>query len=397
MQRQVSSWPNRAKAAKLFSHQADAVRRNGLLVDLRANKVRGVVERTAKAVAAEDQPSTRAGINALSGLNAVAATHGKSGNELLHALQDLSRKRPTDVGLALTLVQTHLDRGSAGAALSTFEAFLGRLEQPAEDCSAAPRHALDTRFSPGIVALAASLMRSQGRHSSSKTELSKAVRYWQQERPASVSESSETESTSWARPLLQEAGIELLRSSNPRDLKLAGSAFEKLFSESQGSHIAAAGLVASLAPFDLEKADEYVAELPEVDDLIDDVDVDALLDAGVATYISPAAQAAGAKRAAADDDARTSKTAAGPAKKRRTRKLPKNYVEGRTPDPERWLPLRDRSSYRPKGRKGKKKAAESTQGGPVRDEETLGLVGGGGVKVEKAGGNANKKKKKGKK
>ena len=125
--------------------------------------------------------------------------------------------------------------------------------------------------------------------------------------------------------------------------------------------------------------------------MIGNVDVDALLQAGVAA--APKSVAA-RKRPASDADASEKAT-----KKRRKRKLPKNYEEGKTPDPERWLPLRDRSSYRPKGRKGKKKAGESTQGGVVKEEETLELVGGGGVKVEKAagGGSSSKKKKKGKK
>ncbi len=72
-------------------------------------------------------------------------------------------------------------------------------------------------------------------------------------------------------------------------------------------------------------------------------------------------------------------------------------------DPERWLPLRDRSTYRAKSKKGKKKAADLTQGGVVKEEESLELAGGAGsVKVEKApgggGGGASKaKEKKGKK
>ncbi|KAF4121784.1 signal recognition particle subunit SRP72 [Geosmithia morbida] len=392
--RQAESWTQRAKSAKLFSHQYDVVRRNGLIIDLQANKVRGVVDRTDKVISAAQHPSTQSDVNAISGLHAAASTHGKSGRELVRALQELTKKRPDNVGLALTLVQTYLDAGNQGAALSTLEAFLGRLERPVgtdedEAPSPTPAHVTDARFSPGLVALVVSLMRSQGRHAAAKSELSKAARYWQdQDRPAMSS-----------RALLQEAGIELLRSSNPRDLKLAGSAFEKLFSQSQGSHIASAGLVASLAPFDLAKANEHVGSLPEVDDLIADVDVGTLLDAGVAT-INPTTTAAGTKRSA-EQDGRNRATPS--AKRRRPNKLPKNYEEGKKLDPERWLPLRDRSSYRPKGKKGRKKAAESTQGGPVKDEETLGLVGGGGVKVEKAGGsgpgnnNSNKKKKKGKK
>ena len=80
-----------------------------------------------------------------------------------------------------------------------------------------------------------------------------------------------------------------------------------------------------------------------------------------------------------------------PAKKRvRKSKLPKDYEEGKVMDPERWLPLRDRSSYRPKGRKGKMKAAAMTQGGV--SEKTEGAKGGEVVKAAAAQGKAKKKK-----
>lgn len=44
-------------------------------------------------------------------------------------------------------------------------------------------------------------------------------------------------------------------------------------------------------------------------------------------------------------------------------KLPKNYDPKSTPDPERWLPMRERSYYRGK-KKGKKKEqiGKGTQG-----------------------------------
>lgn len=44
-------------------------------------------------------------------------------------------------------------------------------------------------------------------------------------------------------------------------------------------------------------------------------------------------------------------------------KLPKNYDPKATPDPERWLPIRERSYYRGK-KKGKKKEqiGKGTQG-----------------------------------
>lgn len=308
---------------------------------------------------------------ALSVLNAAAETHGKTGNALVKALRELSNKRPDDVGLVLTIVQIQLQHGHPIPATATLESFVARLESSTEPDTK------DVRFSPGLVALAVSLFRAQGRQSAAKRELVNATKYWQN-RPAG-----------FATSLLREAGIELLRSSDRQDLELAGSAFDKLFDGHQGSHIAAAGLVASLATSDPSKIQQHVAELPPVESLIADVNIASLLKAGVAT--APKSTTTLKRSGPASDDQK--------AKKRRKRPLPKNYVEGATPDPERWLPLRDRSSYRPKGKKGKKKAMDSTQGGVVKEEETLELVGGGGVKVEKASavGGGGKKKKKGKK
>ena len=88
----------------------------------------------------------------------------------------------------------------------------------------------------------------------------------------------------------------------------------------------------------------------------------------------------------------------------RKSRLPKDYDPSKAPDPERWLPLKDRSTYRPKGRKGRQKAAEKTQGGGVSGEKggAEAKAGGGGEGVIKAaekkpGGGQAKGKKKGKK
>lgn len=372
LQRKSESWLARGKEVKLFQPQLDLLTRNNFIIDLNAQKVRGVKDRTLAALSQEHHPSTQPGVNVLSVLNAAAETHNATGKELARKLQTLRKKRPTDVGLVLTLLQIQLQSGDHGQALSTLEPFLSSLEQ-AEDAETK-----DARFSAGLVGLAVSLFRMHGRENAAKNELVKATKYWQT-RPAGCATS-----------LLREAGIELLRSSNNHDLLLAGSAFEKLFEEHQGSHIAAAGLVASLAPSNPAKVQHHASELPAVEELVEGVKLDELLKSGIAA--APKSNLARKRPLASETDRKVTK-------KRRTRKVPKNYEEGKTPDPERWLPLRDRSSYRPKGKKGKKKAAESTQGGMVKEEETLELVGGGGVKVERApaAASSNKKKKKGKK
>lgn len=315
--------------------------------------------------------------------------------------------RPDDVGLLLTIIQLYIQTEQPGKALALLETFFKRLE-----AATTPDRA-DVRFAPGLVALAVSLYRLQGRQTAIRAELAKAAAHWEKSSPTGT-----TTASSRSDSLLREAGAALLHSSNASDLSISGAAFERLAAASPDDRAARAGLVASFAVSDPSKASRHLGALSPVDKLISGVDVAALLQGGVAALpaapSTAAAAAASKKRAAAPDSsedrsaaaakkAKTDGAAADAAAPRKRRgKLPKDFDPSKKPDPERWLPLRDRSTYRPKGKKGKKRAAEATQGGPVREEETLELVGGAGaVKVEKAGGGTQggggKKKKKGKK
>ncbi|PNY28030.1 Signal recognition particle subunit SRP72 [Tolypocladium capitatum] len=372
LQRQAAAWMVGATNAKLFSYQSSVLACNASLVDLQAHKTKGVRDRTRKVLEQARHPTTRPEVNAVSLVNAAAETQGVADKDLLRELVALYKKRPDDVGLVVTIMQLHLRRNNTGAALSVLESFFSRLDRFEDERDG------DVRFSPGLVALAVTLMRAQKMDASAKSELVKAATYWR-DRPVASATS-----------VLREAGIELARSSSLDDLSLAASAFKKLYDENQDSPVVSAGLVAALAASNASLVEPHAARLPSVESLIGGIDVDALADAGVAA--APGSAAASKKRPAPEDTSGERAT-----KKRRRRKLPKDYVEGKAPDPERWLPLRDRSTYRPKGKKGKKKAGESTQGGIVKEEETLGLVGGGGVRVEKAPTSTSSKKKKGKK
>ncbi|CEI65736.1 hypothetical protein FVEN_g7581 [Fusarium venenatum] len=371
VERRFSTLTARKTHAKLFQHQSEILQRNRLTVDLQVLKRDGVKRRTEALLAEAQHPTTSANLSILSVLNAAASSQGTTGKQLLKNLQGLAQKRPRDIGLALTIIQIQLNDGHVGSALSILESFLQRLEK-AENVEA-----LNARFSPGLVALTVTLLRVQGRESSAKAELVKAATHWQfrQASPASS--------------LLEEAGIELMKSSNDKDLQLAGASFQKLIDEQKGSDIATAGLVAALATSEPSRVEKHLQSLPPVDSLIESIDIASLLSAGVAVPTGKTGSSTLKRAAPSGNEGKTQK-------RRRKIRLPKNYVEGSKPDPERWLPLRDRSSYRPKGKKGKKKAGESTQGGMVKEEETLELVGGGGVKVEKAPP-PSKKKKKGKK
>lgn len=195
----------------------------------------------------------------------------------------------------------------------------------------------------------------------------------------------------------------MLDSADPTDLSTAGEIFTLLREQDANDRIAIAGYVASYATSDLKKVSPDLEKLSSISRLTHGIDASALESAGIPSLPQTPNNASqqSKKRAA---PAGQTQPEVKKAKKIRDSRKPKDFDENKKMDPERWLPLRDRSSYKPKGKKGKKKAADLTQGGVVKEEESLELAGGSGsVKVEKAGvisgggGGASKKKKKGKK
>lgn len=435
VQRQIDAIPTPPTGSdRLFAHQARILRRNQYAIELQCYKFKGVLSRTAKQLKRQggddsDKENEGAASTATSPdtvdlgiFGAAAKAELQTGKEALRRILPLLEHRPDDVGLVLTAVQLQLQAHNAEAALSLLEAFFRRSE------ASSTSTAKDARFAPGLVALAVAIYKLQGRHHAVRTELAKAVSHWQ--------ESNKAASSALPASLLRAAGVELLHSQDPTDQAAAASAFEKLHAADPADKIAAAGLVASLAatsstdsttPAQSARQQKLAASLTPVDQLIKGIDVNSLLQGGVATLATPAAPTKSKKRSAdAAADATTADAAQPSAKKTKTgaaasklsrqaRKLQaKAAEEGSTVtfdankkmDPERWLPVRDRSSYRPpKGKKGRGRRGEAalTQGGVVKEEETLALAGGAGsVKVEKApqgpGGNAAaKKRKKGKK
>ncbi|GME31271.1 Tetratricopeptide-like helical [Neofusicoccum parvum] len=354
---------------KPFAFQSSILDHNNYVMELSSNKQKGVASTTLSKIAADPAAITSP---ALSVLNAAAHTKGFSGKASIKELLPLVNKRPTDVGLALTVVQMYIQDGNYGAATPLLENFLVRLENTGDAAN------LRTRFAPGVVGTLVALYTHAGRRASARSELAKAASYW----------TSQTESAPPA-SLLRAAGAALLESSKPADLEHAGSLFALLLQQDPADRGAAAGLVAAYATTQPDKvAAAQLDALAPVPRLVADVDVDALEGAGVATAAAPAPQAS-TKRSAPRDRADERKS-----KKMRKSRAPKDFDPAKKVDAERWLPLRDRSYYKPKGRKGKQRQAGLTQGGVVVDEKPAAaqgqVVGGGG------GGGGNKKKKKGK-
>ena len=360
------------KTDHLFKLQAERMQENGLALDLLASKFNGVIK-TSSSLISEASPTTSAHINNIAVLNAAAHAQSQLAKVGLKRILPLIEKRPKDIGLVMTIIQLYVLTNNHGSALTVLESLIKHLSETTD------LNDQDVLFAPGLVALQVSLYTQQGRKSQVKAVLAKAASYWRHRSKAPSS-------------LLQAAGLSLLDSSNVEDQLIARDIFDSLHTQNPTSKFETAGYVAAHALTFPERVAAEAETLTPVARLIAGIDVDALENAGVPSLQS--AIMATSRKRPLDEKPK-------PTKKRvRKSKLPKDYDPSRKPDPERWLPLKDRSTYRPKGKKGRQKAAEKTQGGASSEKaaEAKGASGDGVIKApEKAGGQAKGKKKKGKK
>jgi signal recognition particle subunit SRP72 len=367
--RLLETQPKLAPTEALFSYQSNILTNNRYALDLETLKHEGVSRSTKKATT-DAQPTTSSSINTLSVFHAAAHTQGKDTAASIKALRALLDNHPLDVGLILSLVQLYVSSNNLAPAVQLLESFFSRLDSSNQD----------VRYAPGLVALLVTLYKHQGRSAPAAAALNEAAKYWSDKGKQNDE-------------LLRAAGLALLESSSKEDLETAAGFFKSLKKGGGEDKLAFAGYVASVATTDIDSVRPHLDQLTSVEDLIAGVDAEALENAGIASLPVTMVDAS-KKRATAT--AATQEGLEKPKKKRvRQSQLPKEFVEGKTMDPERWLPLKDRSNYKPKGKKGKGKGREDrTQGGVVREEEQLTLAAGAGVvKVQNAPSKSQKKKK----
>ncbi len=359
------------KTDNLFRLQDEKMQQNGLALDLLTLKSNGVIKATDR-ILLETPSTTSPHTNNISVLN--AATHAQSqlAKMGLKQILPLRKKRPGDIGLVMTVIQLYVLTNNHGSAVTVLESLIRHLSE-----SITPANQ-DVLFAPGLVALQVSLYSSQGRKSQIKTVLAKAASYWRHRSKPPVS-------------LLQAAGLSLLDSSKPEHQSIARDVFDTLHKQDPHSKYATAGYVVAHAMTSPDKVTAEADTLTSVPRLIAGIDLAALEEAGVPSL--PTTSTTTSRKRPLDEKPK-------PAKKRvRQSKQPKDYDPSKTPDPERWLPLRDRSTYKPKGKKGKRKVEEKTQGGVVTEKIEGKAAGGEGVikAAAKPGGGQGKAKKKGKK
>jgi len=365
---------------RLFSYQSVPLESNKAALDLQSFKYDGIISSTSKVISKHPAPTLSSAAVLASQFNASAHAKTSTGKAAIKKILPEREKRPNDVGLIITLAQLYVLIGDNTSAVELVQTFFDRLEKSVAE------NEQDIRFNPILVSLYISLLKTRGQKPQIKQELAKAAGYWRSKpNPATG--------------LLTAAGISLLESQNEEDLKAASEIFDKLREQQPGDKATIAGYVASHAAGggDLKSIQVEADKLTAISELIGDIDVDALEKGGIpqSSNALAIAQLSRAKKRGAAADGTSSK-----AKRLRKSKLPKDYDATKKVDPERWLPMKDRSYYRaPKGkRKGKRGGGDDkTQGGVVNEDLNIDakpatVVASGG------GGSANKKKKgKGKK
>jgi len=342
VQRRIqASLPQSPSQDQPFKYQSAPLQRNRYALDLQLGKTSGIASTTLAMLSKEHDDKTSPDLVTAGIFNAAAHAHNLTEKAALKHVLPLLERRPNDVGLVLVIVQLYILTNNVATATSLLETFLSRLENSTNTGDN------NARFTPGLVAILVSLYNSQGRSGSAKSELTKAATYWR-----NAPQGAQPPTT-----FLTAAGLALLDHPSPSELDLAQSLFQNIHSTSPSSPAAIAGLAASATSTRTLDA-SALSNLPATAKLISGVDAASLEAAGVArTPTTIASTTAGAKRGAPPADTKSSK-------KHKKNKLPKAYDANKQPDPERWLPMRERSYWKPKkGKKGKGVGGGMTQGG----------------------------------
>lgn len=346
-QRLAQSAPQIPKRAPPFVFQKHALQRNDLTLEYEARKFNAVSKNAESMIDGEHVSLDFAWAGSLS---AIARAKGETGNAAIKNIVPLLESRPNDVGLLLTIVQLYLITNNYNTATSLLETFLRRLETSttpgAEDC----------RFAPGLVAVLVSLYASQNRIASMKAELNHAASYWRRK----------PKPTTASLALIQTAAASMLEVATEDELSIAREYFHILELQRPDDIITKAGLLASMVSghTGTPEAQDAKSKIASIEKLTSGIDIAKLEAAGIARPPPELQPVVTGSKRPADSAQKPSK-----ARKIRKSRIPKDYDPDKKPDPERWLPLRDRSTWKPKKKgKGKALGGTQTQGGLASDD-----------------------------
>ncbi|XP_029626712.1 signal recognition particle subunit SRP72 [Salmo trutta] len=255
----------------------------------------------------------------------------KQHSKAIELLQRFSDQHPDSAsGIKLTMAQLYLTQGHVTKACDIL------------------RSIEDFKHKQGMISALVSMYSHEEDIDSAIDVFSQAIQYYQSEQPGS----------SVHLALVREAADFKLKYGRKKE---AISDLEQLWKQNTNDIHTLAQLISAYSLVDQDKAKSLSKHLPSPESMSFNVDVDELENSHGANYVrKKAAKVTGENlpKEQGQGDVKKKKK-----KKKKKGKLPKNYDPTANPDPERWLPMRERTYYRGR-KKGKKKeqVGKGTQG-----------------------------------
>ncbi|KAF9959095.1 hypothetical protein BGZ72_010335 [Mortierella alpina] len=323
--KKIKTATTKALGVKFFSSQKSIIAMNELLVSLYQKKFAACRDSARQLL--KSQPEN----DALYLILAATMHNQKKTAKALEELKEYALIRPDSVAIQFAIVQLELMNGQDyTAAIESLTRFLKTLPE-------------DEQHRPGYVALLVWLYDQAGQSEKGVDLLGESSAIWAKNNKGSGS------ATTLPLALLKQTAAFKLRSHRYKE---AAKDYEELVRADPSDPASIAGLIMAYSEFEPALAEKYGASLPEMKNVMA-LDVEALekvVPGLKREYVSTENASAGAGaggRRGPSSGSRPRRTGARKIKKRKPL-LPKGFdaAHAGTPDPERWLPKRDRAAAR---------------------------------------------------
>lgn len=234
----------------------------------------------------------------------------KNYDEAQKSLELFIQQKPGDaeslLRVQLSLAQLHIFRNNFDEAISLLKS-------------------LSSKFSPGIVGTVVALYQKKNNYDESVRVLSEAIEYWKSQKGAQAESNLISLLNASAQLKIKEGKIEE-----------AIQTYKSIVELDPENKKFVAALVNVLASVDLNRAEQYAAALPDIQSSEIDVDklerdsVRSLNDISVSKIDLRAGESQLKKK----------------SRKKKKNPQPKNFDPTKKPDPERWLPKKERAAYK---------------------------------------------------
>jgi signal recognition particle subunit SRP72 len=226
-------------------------------------------------------------------------------------------KNPHSLPVALILAQLYVQKNNFDSAANILETTFEAQTDPAQ------------KYLPGLVGALVSVFRVQNRRSAASKLVSDAFSHWK-----------------GSNTMFQYPAAVLAESDDADARAGALEYFKRALPETPNSTALAAGWLSTGATEAVRSYEQVLKTLPSIEELTAEVDVKSLNENGVHHLLKRGPEITSVPKG---------------KQRKRSRSKPAKDTS-KEADPERWLPLRDRSTYKPKKR-DRKNAASATQGG----------------------------------